>query len=318
MVRARQARDVALRLAALAAIGGAVFAAAFAALGGGAPHAGAAEPDGSALDVLSMVIISTVIGGAAVIGGTLVNARRQGRRLIEAVSTLVTAPERAEGELQALTDSRYGMIRAQAHLHLAAMAEVRGDVAGVLEQCERGLGEVSARALQAIAAGVVTPSLSAQRAFGLAATDRFDEAQAEIDSLPAHFHFRALARFRVRLLSLVRQGDLPAAKRFVEQERRDLPLSARDELLADAVRVAVAPHTCGATEVLRVKEDLRVAAWRRWIAAFAPGLLAAVERAPEEADEAEGAAREEAEALREEAALAEAEAVEPERRTLRA
>jgi hypothetical protein len=145
-----------------------------------------------------------------------------------------------------------------------------------------------------------------RRAVGLAAMDRFDEAQAEIESLPASFLGLAIARFLVRLLTLVRQGDLGAALRFAEQEAHDLPLGPLPELVADAVRVAVAPRACGPAEVLRVKEELRGVQMRRWTQAFAPELLHAVERAPKH--DTDRPAQDEADGAREEAALAEAAA----------
>ncbi len=305
-VRVRRARDLAVRLAAVVVLTGAIFAG-LDALQGHTPHTGGGD---AALDwtfdALGLVVVSLVLGGGAVLGATIADAQRSSRRILQIVSRMITQPERAEADSVALKRSRYALVRAQAHLYLAMLADGRGDPGGTLEQSTRGLGEVAGRATRDVAGRIITPSLSAERAFGLAAADCFDEAEAEVASIHAHFPLLALARFRVRLLSLVRQGDLGAAKRFVEQETHDLPLSPRDELLADAVRVAVAPHTCGAAEVLRVKEDLRVASFRRWMTAFAPSLIEAVEHAPE--DDGEGAAREEAEAAREEAALTEAAA----------
>ena len=149
--------------------------------------------------------------------------------------------------------------------------------------------------------------LCAERAFILAATDHAEEAAAELETLNPAYPFLARARFRVQLVALARRGDLAGAARLAEQEALDLPINPRDELLADAARVAASPESCGAGEVGRVKEELRTQApLRRWMEVVAPSLLRAVELAAE----GEAAAGEEGEEARSRAAEEEARAEE--------
>src|SRR5262245_51029622 len=79
-----------------------------------------------------------------------------------------------------------------------------------------------------------------------------------------------------------REGDIAGAARLTERDA-DVPLNARDELLADVCRAAVSPATAGAGEVERLREELRIeAASRRWLSTIAPAALAAFERLGEQ------------------------------------
>lgn len=153
-----------------------------------------------------------------------------------------------------------------------------------------------------------------QRAFVLAALDRYEEAEAELASLPPAYPYRSRALLRVRLLSLVRRGQLAAAAKLASETHLDLPMTARDELLADGVCAAVKPESVGAGEMPRIRRELRtVESLRPWLLTVAPAALEAIERVTDETlpgrdDEAndraaEAEAHAEAEAAREEVSL---------------
>ena len=113
----------------------------------------------------------------------------------------------------------------------------------------------------------------------LAACGRSDEADAELASLGPTYPHHARAVFRVRLVQMLRSKDIAGAARWVEQGAADLPLSVREELLADVVRAAAAPQKAGAGEIERLKDELRRSPERRrWLDLVAPGVVAAFER----------------------------------------
>jgi tetratricopeptide (TPR) repeat protein len=178
-----------------------------------------------------------------------------------------------EDQLRALTDSPSPVVGAQAWLMLADRAERRGDFHGALHAATSGLARLSDPRDRA-AADIVYPDLLSLRAFALAACGRFQESNAELASLgPAYPHF-SRAVFRARLLVHVRGGDLRGAAHWVEQGEADLPLSVREELLADLVRAAVSPEQAGAGEIQRLKDELAASPEAKaWIRVAAPGLL---------------------------------------------
>lgn len=223
----------------------------------------------------------------------------------------------AEEQLTALTKSPYPLIKAQAYLALAQIAERRADLQKSLEHCDRGLACLSQYVVRISASDILLPDLMSQRAFVLAAMDRHDEADAELAGLPEAYPYKTRSLLRVRLVSLVRRGDLDAAAKLAAETSLDLPLSARDELLADSVRIAAQPGSLGAGELPRIRRELRtVASLRPWLATVAPAALTAIERTTEEVEatssiDRDQAAEEEARALdeaaREEADLRRAE-----------
>lgn len=212
------------------------------------------------------------------------SARKEARRLFAALSAMAKGDvESAQGELEKLTQSRYGTIAAQAHLALATKAERDGDLPGSLRHVDQGLGRLSQYASRISASDILLPDLVSQRAFVLAAMDRLDEAEAELASLPPVYPFKSRALFRVRLVARARQGDLAGAAALAAEAGLDLPLSARDELLADVVRAATSPETTGAVEIARIKRELRTyEPLERWLEKTAPKALAALRRTSEE------------------------------------
>ncbi|WP_437802437.1 hypothetical protein [Sorangium sp. So ce693] len=262
---------------------------------------------------LSIVLALPIFFIVMLVGAVLVNmtrARKLSQRFMAAQVAVAKGEEqRGKGELEALTRSKAPAAAAQAHLALAQLSERQGELSAALAACEAGLARLGTEAVRAMAADILLPALLAERAFLFAAMDRSADARAEMALLAeryASYPFLERARLRVALALRAREGDIAGAARLTERDA-DLPLNARDELLADVCRAAASPGAAGAGEVERLREELRLdAASRRWLSAVAPAALAAFERLREQGD-AEALAG--AEALAETEALAEAEAL---------
>jgi len=254
---------------------------------------------------------------AALIGDRVrkyLRGQRESRALFSALNLSAQGKvEAAREQFVLLTQSPYPLIKAQAHLALAQIAERRADLAVALDHCDKGIASLSQYVARISASDILLPDLMSQRAFVLAAMDRHDEAEAELEALPPAYPYKSRALLRVRLVSLVRRGDLDAAAKLAAETNLDLPLTARDELLADGVRAAVDPGSLGAGELPRIRRELRtVVSLRPWLETVAPAALVAIERTtddvvPTPAENHDQAAEEEAraidEAAREEALL---------------
>jgi hypothetical protein len=146
---------------------------------------------------------------------------------------------------------------------------------------------------------ILLPDLLAERAFLLTVIDRAEKAVAQMAALRGSFPaypFLARAELRVALAMRARRGDLDGASAALSGVTDDLPLSQRDETLADLVRAVASPDAAGAAEVSRLREELRVdPELRTWLGAVAPELLRAFE-APAEPERAAAAGDAEAEA----------------------
>ncbi|MEP7120315.1 MAG: hypothetical protein ABJE95_05375 [Byssovorax sp.] len=198
----------------------------------------------------------------------------------------------ASTALQGLEVREHDRLAAHASALQATIAERRCDAEAMLDAASTGLGRL-ARVPPSDAA-MLQPELVAQRALALTLLDRGAEAAAELNVLAQRTSpMRERDLFRVRLIGLARAGNLAEAARWVEQESGDLPLGARDELLADLVRAAAAPDSAGLGEVERLEHELRTEPEiRRWIEWTAPRVLRAF-RSTNEGDPGaeEGAAR---------------------------
>ncbi|MDI1447668.1 hypothetical protein [Polyangium sp. 6x1] len=224
---------------------------------------------------------------AALAGGRVYwffRARKESKDLFAALNLVAKGDLAAGGAaLVRLSSSRLSILAAQADLALALVAEKKSDLRLALDLCDRGLARLTQYTVRISASDILLPDLISERAFLLAAMDRHAEAEAELASLPPAYPFKSRALFRVRLVSRVRQGDLKAAADLATRAGLDLPLFARDELLADAVRAATNPEIAGAGEIPRLKRELRTyAPMRRWMETVAPGALAALERTAED------------------------------------
>jgi hypothetical protein len=248
--------------------------------GGGVPPA--EMPFGVSLtDLAGLFGVFFILLFAALFGRNVMVLRRAARLVARASAKLARGDaDGAVAEVSPLCKSRLSYPAAQAYLVLASAAERRTEIGAALTHADAGLGRLVTRAMREASADLLLPELVAIRAFALAASDRHDEASAELEALPPSYLYLDRSVLRVRLVQLVRRGDLAAAARLVEKSPPDLSLSRRDELLADVVRAAVSPERVGGVEVARIKEELRsYPEGRRWLEVVAPGALDAFQRA---------------------------------------
>ena len=252
----------------------------------------------------TLVVLAFVAALVATIGRNL----KHDRRLALALGALARGDEGAAAELSALARSPHVAAAAQAELQLARLAERRGAFDEALQHCDLGIAAATAReSTRAMVSSILLPDLVAERAFLLTVTDRHEKARAEMATLASQFPaypFLARAELRVALAQRARGADLDGAAELLATATDDLPLSLRDETLADLVRAVAHPDTAGAGERSRLKEELRIDPdLRTWIQAVAPPVLRAFEAPPPGED---GAADADAEAEREAAAEQEA------------
>ena len=175
--------------------------------------------------------------------------------------------------VEPLVNSVHDVVAAHAHALLTVIAERRGDAQVMLGAVSLGFGRL--RRAEGHAAAALRPELMAQRALALTLLDRRDEAAAELGFLTeGAYPTWERDLFRVRLVDLARAGRFQEAARWVEQSAGDLPLSVRDELLADLVRAVNAPESAGLGEMERIRDELRTEPGHlRWIELVAPRAL---------------------------------------------
>jgi hypothetical protein len=251
----------------------------------------------------SMVFLVTF---TAIIARLVQRRRGKDAQLRAALVTLARGDETAAlASFQALT-SGPPLIAAQALLMLATETERTGDLRAAEALCEQGIARGAASPIAA--STFLLPGLFAEHALALAARGESAQAHAELALLEKRYPAYALldtVRFRVTLLDKARRGDFAGAARIAETSA-DLPLTVRDELLADLVRVLADPESNASAETERLRKELRgdtvSAAWiekvaPRVIAAFAGGGAAALveEIAAHEEAEREAMAAEEEE-----------------------
>lgn len=201
----------------------------------------------------------------------------QGRRFGAALTALARGDRGAESEVETWARGRLPLPAVQAELWLAREAERRGDLRGALARCDRALGIIAGNsAIRAQAAVALQPDLIALRAFILAARGERERARAELALLArdfAAYPFHALAEARVGLLLHAKDGDLEGGARLADGWSADLPISLRDETLADLVRALARPDSIEMAEVHRLRRELEEdAALRAWLAETAPGV----------------------------------------------
>ncbi len=166
-------------------------------------------------------------------------------------------------------------VAAAAHLGLAQLAERRASWDDAIQHCDRGIARLCSTAtLKAMHSDLLYPELIALRALALAALGRSDEANAEASLLAKEcpgYVLAARARFSLSLMLAVRSGNLDVAAEVAKGRSPDLPLSIRDDMLADVVLAATT--TVPAEERERIDAELRDdAELRAWVDAVAPGL----------------------------------------------
>jgi hypothetical protein len=178
------------------------------------------------------------------------------------------------------------MHRAHAAHYQAEIAFSRGDAEGALAACDRALAALAAaqgdrkplRPPPSPPAWDYVRAVASQRALSLAMLGRHDEALAELDwanGMPTE-----LPGLRVGLVKPLREQQYATAARLFDARDPALLLPIRDELLGDLVRFVARPAARSEHEAARLRAELlRDPGLSRWLAATAPGLEAAFEKA---------------------------------------
>lgn len=232
-----------------------------------------------------------LIGGAvfaALFSGIVAfNVRRNRRtvREIVAANRAVTLRDMntAERLLQSLEKTAQNLGPAQAYLLRASMAEREARFGDCIHWCDRGLASIASQihGNRLIASMTITPALESLRSLALAAVGRDAEASASLAAFAktyATWSHRASAELRIRLMLALKRGALDEARVIARERTPELPITLRDETLADLI-LATASHGASREEQERVdteiREDLTI---RTWIDAVAPELRADLAR----------------------------------------
>lgn len=240
---------------------------------------GLAVPSAPGLAVMLLVVVGAIF--AVGILQVLLASRRvreEEREVLAAQRALALGElEAAEPLLVALERRGRGLSAAQAHFMRAKQAEREARFADCLELCNRALGSINVQdqAHRQLSSVAFTPSVAGLRGLALAALGRPTEAAAELATIArdhSAWSHRASTELRIRLMLAVKSGDLEAARAIARERTPELPITLRDETLADLV-LATAPEGASRDEQERVdseiRDDLTI---RTWIDAVAPAL----------------------------------------------
>jgi hypothetical protein len=247
---------------------------------GSATPRDAAGPAG--LELARYVGVIGGLGVLATMGIVIAVTVRRNRKTVREIvaanrAVMVHDLEAAEPILRALEKSTQNLGAAQAFGLRAGIAEREGRFGDCIAFCDRGLAAIASQvhANRVVASMSITPLLEGLRSMALAALGHEAEATAALAAFgKAHatWSHRASAELRVRLMLAVKRGDLDAARAIARERTPELPITLRDETLADLV-LATAPHGASRDEQERVdaemREDLSI---RTWIDAVAPQL----------------------------------------------
>jgi hypothetical protein len=248
-------------------------------------HEVVANPDDFELSLLQVLIPSVVVLllAAILVGAQVLKARRGSAAVRRAMRALVTGDREGGTRIfSELVTHKVDAIAASAQLQLGVLAERAVAMNDALARCDAGLARVSRTAQgRALQSDILVPELVAERAFVLAALGDAHQANAELATLAREhptFAFMTRSVFRVRLLQALRGEDLEAAVRLARERTPELPLSRRDEMLADIVLVLSGGKLVeGEAERItsELSEDGELAAWVDFMAPNARALLAA-------------------------------------------
>ncbi|MBK8253405.1 MAG: hypothetical protein IPK82_12155 [Polyangiaceae bacterium] len=228
--------------------------------------------------ILGMFALS-IPAGFGVMGIRRALMRRSAEKAVRKSNAAATGPRvMTEEHLGRMAQSPSPVVAAQALLMLADRAERASNFEATLEYTTRALGRLQ-DPKDRTAADIVYPDLLSLRAFALSAVGRFEEANAELSGLGNAYPHFGRAVFRARLMMLARSGAHGTAAQWVAQSEADLPLSVREELLADLICATTEPEKAGAGEVARLRDELRAPELRTWIQKAAPRLLHEFEKA---------------------------------------
>jgi hypothetical protein len=223
---------------------------------------------GVGVDIVAIFVLLTVTN--------MYRQRRAARAMTLARLDMARGQEaRAQGTFERLSMSTMDGVAGFASLNLAILFERRADFARCLAACDTGLHALWRQPnMRALHSDFALPSIVATRAFALAATGQRAESDAERARLGTDFPtypLAALAHLRIGLVAALREGDLEQAARIARTRTPDLPLSLRDDLLADLVMAIV--DGASPEELERLSGEIANAPdVRVWIDAVAPGL----------------------------------------------
>lgn len=252
------------------------------------PAATAPEPAAApeSAEDWSPLVFSLIFSAVAVsIGlafGPFAKARRGTAALREAMRALVTGDTHgASRTLSELVSRGPDAIAAAAQLQLSVLAERACSMNDALTLCDSALARVSRQpALRALNSDVLVPELIAERALLLAALGDEPQSSAELATLAREhptFAFMTRSVFRVRLVQSLRRLDHQGAVQIARDRTPELPLSRRDEMLADIV-LLLSGGKIVEGEVERIaaelSEDRELAAWIDFMAPNARAQLA--------------------------------------------
>jgi len=228
--------------------------------------------------------VAGVLGALALGGATYAFIRRAHKRKLQqeqlapahraAVQrTSASFAASSMPDLAALTEGPDDVLAAQGHMMIASGAEQRGEWSLVLQECDKGIARLWSVPNQH-RADILYPDLHSLRAFALACMGRYADAEIALRFLgPSYPHFER-ATFRVRLVELLQSVGAQPAATFAELHALELPLSVREELLADLVRAVATPDSAGLGEVARLRDELeKTQHARAWVSSICPALL---------------------------------------------
>lgn len=214
---------------------------------------------------------------AAVIAFRMARGRKLTRELSQAFELRMRGKhDEARAALTKLAASKTVLVKPQAERELAVIATSAGDFKAARHHAEAGIAATSASpAALSLSRPVLLPQLHAELAFALAAAGRprrAEEALARIATISPAYPYLARDTFRVRLVELVKAGQLDAAATMARERPVDLPLTMQEELLCDALRV-YAGDELPEGERVRIELDLREdAVSARFLDGVAPAL----------------------------------------------
>jgi hypothetical protein len=196
-------------------------------------------------------------------------------------------PEAVIALLERRKPGRFLSIVPEAALHHSRALEQTGWPSEALARCDQGVlyARKAMKSRLGRASGVLftTLDLMAQQAFLLALLDREAEAEAAIvrkERLkpgPVEGWSSEMIRFRVALITKLRQGKLAEAAALVARRPADLGLDVREEFVCEVLDLV----SRGGTEAARVslREELAEMPWvEAWMDRYVPAVLRALGR----------------------------------------
>lgn len=232
---------------------------------------------------ITVPVVFVIVFAVFIVKGTR-KLRKAERQIVEAQRALALGDDAAaEPLLVALEKERTALGPANALFLRAKRAEQHARFDECIAHCDRALGSIAGQvpANRMAASMTLTPAVVTLRGMALAAMGRAGEANAELATIArehATWSHRVAAELRIRLLLAIRGGDLEAARTIARERTPELPITLRDEALADLV-LATAESGASRDEQERLDGELAEdMTTRSWIDAVAPDLRAELAR----------------------------------------